>query len=458
MYLNSTMKRYGFGLILLVVILLAAACEKNDSIGVEIQPTVDRIVNFADTFIVESENYYVPAISAHADTMILGEYYNSRYGSTKADLLVQLAPPVGYEFPDPIYNPQPDSLILMMFYNTWFGSSYSPLEISIYELNKERIEYDNLYWSNLDPGQFTDSTVLMGRRLATSVDMSRVDSLGVDTASTPYIRYILDDTQLNRFFNIPHSAYESEEAFLDEFNGMYITTRYGSSTMLHLNQITMFLYYHYTYRREGKDTTVSTSIIFPANREVRQLNRYYHKDIQKVAQAPDSLVYIKSAAGIYPKIKIPIGRMAQRMRRNIGDLDLNISGAELNVELIDTDDVDKNLLSPSYLLALSEDEFEDFIRYNTPPTSIDTTAVVASYTSAKSGYAFNLNYFITKHLRNEDITPDQTIDMILVPVVIEGTTYSISSIKPLTKLSAASARSGKNSYSPMRLKVLYNGF
>lgn len=452
------MKRHYPCLILLFILLLVSACDNNESVGVEIQPPEDRIVNFADTFIVESENYFVPAISAHADTMILGEYYNSRYGSTKADLLVQFAPPVGYEFPSSSYNPQPDSLILMMFYNTWFGSSYSPLEISIYELNKEKIEYDNLYWSNLDPGQFTDSTVLMGKRLATSIDMSRVDSVGSDTASTPYIRYVMDETQMNRFFNIPHSAYESEDAFLNEFKGMYITTRYGSSTMLHLSQITMFLYYHYTYQREGRDTTVSTSIVYPANREVRQLNRYYHPDIEKVAQAPDSLVYIKSAAGIYPKIKIPIGRMAQRMKENVGDMDLNISGAELTVELIETDDTDKYLLSPVYLMALTEDEFDYFIRYNTPPTSVDTTAVVASYSSSKSGYAFNLNYFITKHLRNEDITPDQTIDMILMPVKIEGTTSSISSIKPLTTLSAASARSGKNSNSPMRLKVLYNGF
>ena len=31
-------------------------------------------------------------------------------------------------------------------------------------------------------------------------------------------------------------------------------------------------------------------------------------------------------------------------------------------------------------------------------------------------------------------------------------------LKPLTKLAATTIRSGKNEHSPMRIKILYNGF
>ena len=88
---------------------IVASCKNDDSLGVTIQPQDDEILVASDTFVVESENYYVPAISAQADSMILGEFYSAKYGTTKAELLVQIAPPIDYRFPDEKYNPQPDS-------------------------------------------------------------------------------------------------------------------------------------------------------------------------------------------------------------------------------------------------------------------------------------------------------------------------------------------------------------
>ena len=60
------------------------------------------------------------------------------------------------------------------------------------------------------------------------------------------------------------------------------------------------------------------------------------------------------------------------------------------------------------------------------------------------------------------VEEDDVIEMILMPVNLEtstsSTSTSISSIKPLTKLAATTIRSGKNEHSPMRIKILYNGF
>lgn len=445
--------------IIAIVITAFASCTENDkSVGVTIQPQEDKIIVNADTFIIESENYYVPAISAQADTMVVGEFYSPKFGPTKADLIVQVAPPIDYKFPSDEYNPKPDSLVLMMFYNTWLGSPYSPLEFSIYENNIATPQYATRYMSDFDPGMFTDSSILMGKRLATSIDLSRADSVKEDTASTPYIRYRFDNEQLQRFWNIPHDAYSSEDNFLDYFKGMYITTRYGSSTMIHLNQITLFLYYHYTYKRQGKDTVVNTSIVFPANKEVRQLNRFYHKDIESIAVSPDSLCYVKSAAGIYPKITLPLGKINSRIKASIGNKQLNISGAEIKIEaLYDKNDI--YITPPTYLLAVTEEEFLELIKNNTPPTAVDTTQVLAMFEGVTDTYSFNFNYLLTKHLRRTDIQDDEVINMILVPVHVETTTSGAALfVKPLTKLSAVAIKNGRCKSSPMRLKILYNGF
>lgn len=450
--------------VILVVLALLSSCKKDESVGITIQPQEDEILVCSDTFLIESENYCVPAISAQADSMILGELYSPKYGTTKAELLIQIAPPIDYRFPEAKYNPQPDSLELIMLYNTWSGSSYAPLEFSVYEINKQAINYNTQYLSNLNIGDFCDSTILMGKRLMTSIDLSRADSVKEDTAATPYVRYKFDQTQLERFFNMPQEVYKNENDFLNEFKGLYITTRYGSSTMICFNQITMHLYYHYTYQKNGKDTVVNTSIIYPANKEVRQLNKFTHPNIQEIAACPDSINYIKSAAGIYPKIRIPIGKMSKKIYNNIGNKQLNINAAEIIIENIKYDSTDVYIRQPNYLLALTTEQFDDFLKYNTVPSSIDTTAVIANYSLSRGGYYLNLAYFITKYLRNQTVEEDDVIEMILMPVIVESTTStttnttSITSIKPLTQLAATTIRSGKNEYSPMRIKILYNGF
>ena len=454
-------RKFIYVIIALTAILMA--CKKDDSVGITIQPQEDEIIVASDTFIIESENYYVPAISAQADSMILGEFYSAKYGTTKAELLLQIAPPIDYRFPEAKYNPQPDSLVLMMYYNTWFGSSYAPLEFSIYEINKKSIDYNTQYLSNLNIGDFCDSTILMGKRLMTSIDLSHADSVSEDTAATPYVRYKFDQTQLERFFNMPQDVYKNEETFLDEFKGLYITTRYGTSTMICFNQISMHLYYHYTYQKNGKDTIVNTSIIFPSNKEVRQLNKFTHPNIEEVTVCNDSINYIKSAAGIYPKIRIPIGEMSKRIYSTIGNKQLNINAAEIIIENIAYDNTDIYMGQPYYLLALTTEQFDDFIKYNTIPSATDTTAVIANYIENKGGYKLDLAYFITKYLRNETVEENDVIEMILMPVIVEtatattGTT-SVTSIKPLTQLAATTIRSGKNEHSPMRIKILYNGF
>lgn len=453
------MKKY-FIYVIIAISIIVTSCKNDESVGITIQPQEDEIIVTSDTFMIESENYYVPAISAQADSMILGEFYSDKYGSTKAELLLQIAPPIDYRFPEDKYKPEPDSLILMMYYNTWVGSAYTPLEFSIYEINKQAIDYNTQYLSNLNIGDFTDSTILMGKRLMTSIDLSRADSVSEDTAITPYVKYKFDQVQLERFFNMPQEVYKNEDDFLNEFKGLYITTRYGSSTLICFNQISMHLYYHYTYQSHGKDTVVNTSIVFPSNKEVRQLNKFSHPNIEEITACNDSMNLIKSAAGIYPKIRIPIGRMSKKIYSTIGDKQLNINAAEIIIEDIKYDTTNTYLGKPLYLLALTTEQFDDFLKYNTVPSATDTTAVIANYSSSLEGYKLDLAYFITKYLRNEMVEDDDVIEMILMPILVESSTSStsITNIKPLTQLAAAAIRSGKNEYSPMRMKILYNGF
>lgn len=444
-----------------VILLGMFGCKNNNNtVGLAIQPDYDAVHVNADTFVLECMNYEVPSISAQADTMVLGEFYSPTYGTTKAELLIQINAPDNYSFPGESYNPQPDSLVFIMYYNDYFGSPYSPLEYSIYEINKKPINYAERYYSDLTPGDFCDSTILMGKRVMTSIDLSRRNSVKEDSAEVGYVRYKFDDVQMNRFFNmVKKNPTLSSEEFLSDFKGMYITTRYGNSSMIYFNQMTMYLYYHYTYRKAGTDTTVSTSIIFPANHEVRQLNHFIHPDRHKIVQSiPDSLLYIKSMAGLYPKMTLPLSRLRKRFKERM-DIDdvLNISAAEITLECIDYDEKDIYMDPPSFLLAIDERKVDDFLKHQTLPENNETDRILGYYSVETNSYIFDFTYLLTKRMEMNS-EQDEDVNFVFMPVDIRYSNTTKVGIKPLVKMAAVKVRSARNGYSPLRLKVLYEGF
>lgn len=451
------------GLACLVLLCLMAAC-KNDSedVGMSIRPQADQIILGSDTFHVVSQDFLAEAISAQVDTLLLGDFYSSTYGSTKAEMMVQFAPPLNYKFPTEAYNPQPDSLVLLMYYKNWFGSSSAPLQVSIYEIDKAPLIYSENYMSNFEVSDFTTQSILMGQSVMTSIDKNLADSILEDETYVPRMRYKLSQEQLERFFAFPESAYTSLSAFNNLFKGMYVTTTYGSSTMLHIYQIDLKLYYHYTYDKMGKDTVVNTSIVYPANQEVRQINKFVHDDMASVMVPRDSVNYLTATAGAYPKVNIPIGRMRERITERIGDRLLNYNRALLKVEATELDSSDLAMPIPPSVMLLRMSDYERYLSYNQLPTTADSTAVIGYYSTSNQCCSFDMSYLLTKVMRADMQNFDEELDMILMPVDVttmtSATGTTLTTVRPRTRLAAATIRSGKNEYSPMRLEVIYNGF
>ncbi len=452
---------------LCLVVLGIVSCENDDSVGVTVRPQDDVIIHAIDTFHVETSDMFDMVMSAQADSMYLGEFYSPTYGTTKAELLVQLTPPEKYEFPSVEMNPTADSLVLNMYYKTWYGASNVPMEISVYEMNKGNIEYDARYTSDLDISQYTDGSILMGKRLVTSIDLSIPDSVRNEDDFIPSVRYKFDDVQRDKFFNIAKTPFSTLEEFLDNFKGMHITTRYGASTVFTFFQIDLKLHYHYTYVKNGKDTVVNTSIIFPANKEVRQLNKFSHADIKDVVEQNDSINFLKANAGIYTKVSLPIGRMCSKIKQKIGNKELHVNGSALHVELADMEELDLDLGRPNVIMAITEAEYEDFMKnYNLPAIS-DTNMVIGYYDTKLNAYNLDVSYYITKKLRkytDVEIDENEKLDLMLVPVEVKQSvdqstgTVIVTRIRPQSKVAGVRIRSGKNHISPMRVKLLYAGF
>lgn len=455
--------KWAYKSLLFAVLVAVSSCNDTNQLGLLIQPEGDKIALRMDTFIVQTVNGYFDAISAQCDTssMSLGEVYDAKFGTTKAELLVQLAPPVGYQFAPDSLNPTPDSLVLYMYYHSWFGSKTAPLELSIYELNKQPLVYDQLYFSNLNIADFTDQSILMGKRVVTSVDQTLPDSVLQDKNYQPSFRYKFSNEQLQRFFNIPKSAYASQEAFAQQFKGMYITSKYGSSTMLYFNQIDLKLFYHYTYKKDGKDTVVNTSIVYPANKEVRQLNKFSHSDVLANSSLEDSVVYIKGPAGMFPQVVLPMGDIRRKVRSELATKLFNVNSAMLVVEATELQTESGALPVPKYITLIKRSKITDFVQKNHIPQTYDSIAVLGTYDSTNKNYVFDLSYFLNYEIPLQYLNdkPDETLELLLVPsTVVLNSSGAITHIRALRKLGAVTLRSGSNPNSPMRMKVIYSGF
>jgi len=449
----------------LAVVFVFFSCKPNDSLGISIQPAQDKIGVAVDTFYLQTTDSLASAISAQcADSMsmLLGEYYSEKYGAVKADLIVQVAPPLGYEFPDAKYNPQPDSVILYMFYRSYFGSKTEPFEISIYKLNKKTPEYSVQYLTNLDVSEFLDinNNNLLGKKITTSINQSLKDSVLNSTSYTPTIKYFFSPQQMKDFFDeAKGNVYSKTEDFLNAFKGLYITTTYGKSTMLYLFEIDLKLYYHYTYTTKtnsGLDTviTVNTYITYPANKEVRQLNVITHDKISEKINLRDSVNYITATAGIYPRITLPVAKISQKMKSHFPNKDIFINSAIVSIEATEIDSSKTAMPIPGSLLVLPVKEFDNLIKTNSIKIVNNDSATIATYNSSKKEYTVNMAYLLNK-AKNDSIT---NADYLLIPIDVFSSSSGLSEIRPAKRIGAVTVRSGKNAYSPMRLELVYSGF
>lgn len=458
------MKSYPVLLLFLLSLFVYSCSDSLSDIGSGIQPASDQIALGKGVFHLTTENVFVESISSRPDSFLLGSLKDSKFGSLQADILAQVNCPEGFKFPK---GSVADSASVLMRYTTWFGSKYSPMDVNIYEMNKGTFSYSTPYLTNLNPEDYCDRSIKIGERIFSAKDAGKVRT------DTTAIRFKLTDAFVKRFFD--DSYFASTTKFLDHFKGIYITSNYGSSSLLNISQIDLRYYYHYTYQTKdmnGKDSTatVKSYIVFPANSEVRQVNLFKHDaDYRASVVIPDSVNYISSPANIQARVNIPMHQIQHKLDSAVNGKKLTINSAIMRVEVTNTEE--DTVLHPvvSHMLLVRESAKDRFFKNKELPS--DTCAIRGDYTTEEIGttgvykhyYSFNIATLLATQIKKYGSAVAEYIPMRLVPVKIKTTTStsgtaSYVSVKEDYLMSAVTIRSGKNTYSPMRINVVYSGF
>jgi len=454
--------KYNSFILFFVLSFLTVSCTDNlVDVGTGIQPTSDGITVGADTFHVSTQNVFIESMSTKPDSFLLGSFYNEKYGSTQADILAQVEGPIGYKYPK---GAEPDSVVLVIKCLSWLGDKYAPLDVNVYQMDNKTFNFTDEIPTNLDPKQYVsfNDTTWLGHNVITARHSS------VASSDSIWKMVKLSDRFSKRFFN--DSTYASEKLFKDFFGGVYIKVKFGTSALLNINALYLESHYHYKVLRNGeKDSiTLTGSLVFPANLNVRQVNRILHPDkaalIAKLNQQ-DTVNYVSAPANIQTQITLPLARMKQQMDAKMLNKKLILNHALLNVEVFEADSSSYPLPIVTHMLLIKESEIADFFKNDKIPTG--SNAVLGTYTVPTTGsnyYSFNIAKLLATEIKTAEanntlLTDDfKNFKMRLVPVNVTSNSSGITAVKQQSTLAAISICGGKKKTSPMKVQMVYSGF
>lgn len=471
------------GFILAFVIAFTACKDDVANTGESVLTPEDEVVVLADTFAFRSAVDSCRAIISQADSFLLGEI-ESDYGVLRASILTQLACPEGYHYPEGFSRESVDSICLFMYYQSWVGDAHSPLAINAYMMDRNTFRYSGTYPTNINISDYCsrDLSILKNHRIV--VASEKLDSIkNNDGTYSPMLRMKLNDDFTQYFAAI--QTFESQERFNEQFKGLLIETSFGSSTILNISDIALGVFYHFTYSKNGKDTTVNDMKAFYANSEVRTVNHLFYEDkkqlVEEMQKDSDTYNYIVAPAGVYTRLEFPMEVIADTIISSlIYDSTWNathdsvtilskrpyVNKAQVRVEVTNvfsgaTADITRDdwLQPAAYMLLIKENSMERFFKNKELPS--DTCALLSALQQGTDSlgnttyfYSYDLSDFLTNQLRKE--SGESNLSMMLVPVTVDINSSSVvTSVRQQQTVSATQIHSAKNG---MSLEIVYSGF
>lgn len=407
-------------IILVFVVSLIYSCDDSlKDLGFTIQPDTDRISIGTDSLFIKARTVSVDSLLpegmfAKTKKPVLGEYIDPLFGSIKSDYVGEFYYPEGKNFPDGAII---DSVKVAVFYNSWRGDSVAPINLSVYEVNK------NLpigsHYTNFNPEDYVDMSAPIGKSLFSAANIEVPDS---ERQQQDYYH--------RAFVNLPKSIGDSilhvsktvddldTDSFKEYFKGLYLTTDFGAATILKIDLTYLYLHFHYLDKKgssTNQDTIRSGSVILNTTPEVIQINQIKNKN-DKLLEENDDYAFIKSPAGVYTEITFPFTEKADKLNNQA----LNLAKFKVTA-LPETNSDIKFKLAPSpYLLLINKDDLKEFFEKRKVPDNI--TSFYAQLDQTTYTYNFGNLSAMVNHYKGENEGKVKDLIYLLVPIDLDVAT------------------------------------
>lgn len=391
------------------ITLSLISCDDDlNKLGGSIQPPGDQIFAGTDTLGVIARTVSMQdSIYAQTVNGILGKYQDDLFGTIKSDYLCQLVFPEDAKFKDNVASI--DSVQLIIGYVSYVGDTISPMGLSAYKVTQDLPEY---FYTNANPKKYTDMKTLITSKTF-SIAGSKIIS-----QSSKYRQIIANiDTAFAKDLNaaIKSGKVKDKDSFNKYFPGLYITTTFGSGTLIQPIQTSINIKYSYYTEAPDSIPIRSTRFALTATTEINQLNHVENKNPESLFDKNSGMTYIKTPAGVYPEIVFPIKKIKENMAKNKYDA---INTALFSI----TGYTEKEPTGPfSYgraetLLLINKDSVDYFFKNRKLPNSV--TTFTATRNTSSNTYKFtNLSRLITIY-KDKDLKEDPKF--VLVPVYLDN--------------------------------------
>lgn len=484
--------------IALATIMAVTACDDTtDSAG-------DSITDSKDLLNIESATYDVASQSVEADAVFsrntigyVGKVRDPETGTyVTGNFMTQFHTFENFSFPNKdslvIVNQKGDTIIggseiiadscsVGLYYTSFYGDSLANMTLAMKEL-EEPMKDGKKYYSNQSPE--TEGLIrkdgINKIKTYTLTDLSVSES---DRNNTSYMASISlklnapytdkkGKTYKNYGTYIMNQYYEHPEYFKNSYTftknvcpGFYFKNKAGLGSMAYITVSQLNVYFKYR-----NDSTYVGVANFAGTQEVLQTTDIENKNIEKLV-ADNSCTYIKSPAGIYTELELPVNKILTGHENDT----LNTAKIVLT-KMNKTVDSKYDFNEPTTLLMIPKDSLKTFFEgEELPDYKTSFIAYNSNSLSTDHGtYTFNNIAGLISHMadtRNAGVATDSDWELkhpdwnkaLLVPVTLTTTKNSNQQtiiVKVVNDMSLASVKlvKGSSEESKIKVNVIYSKF
>ena len=424
------------------------ACEDNTgSMGGSIIPEQDVITINDSVYWATSKSIAVDSVLGRTNKVYLGRFTDPQTNALfEADFIAQFNCEEGGQiFPDGTTEEDIVKVELRLFFTSYFGDPTNTMTAEVYALSNT-LQEGKRYYTNLDPEEFYNPDSLIATKVYTVDDYTLEDSE-------------LDDSEHYTNVNIPlpteigidfiRKYKENKDFFANATNfidnvcsGFYVKSTAGDGTVLYIDQATLNIHF-----RDTKSDSIFVTQ-FAGSEEVLQANRFNtKKETVTPLVADDSWTYLKTPAGIFTEVELPIDEI-------INANNDSINAAKIAFTCYNNEDSEYPFGTPQTLLMVHKDEMYTFFEKNKLTDNI--SSFYTTHNSTYNNYEYSNIARLITYCASKKGQSENWNKVVLIPVAtITDSNKSILNFRHDFALNSVRLVGGKDK---IKIKVITSGF
>ena len=409
--------------------LISFSCEDStvSEIGISIMPDEDKVDFSENTIPITLKTIKTDSIYAKTINGSLGEYFDPTFGTLNAGFACQFFPAIGFDNIENMIDGKIDSVFLDIYY-TYMGDSLAPMGLTIFPINKP---LEKNYYTSVNPEEFVDMANPIAKFAYTAKNPNISNSIYGRLSVPMPVEWGQKYVDI-----IKNTEEQSLDEFIKMFPGLYLKSTFGSGCMLFVNNTTVDAYTQIViqYRTKepeesylGGDSILTRYACWAVTKEIIQINSYTNTNMDYLFRGDSTTTYIKSPAGVFTEVTIPIPKIIQEIGRR------QFSSVKLSLKAYPRNEWNYSLNFPglgyqstsavaSKLLLIPPDSTINFFEQQL--TANNVTSYTTTFTSSNHTYSFNNISNLIQRAINQN--PNEDLKLWLIPVQTSYTYDSAS--------------------------------